>query len=89
MLTTILPVFGTNWVLVKIYTDEGITGLGEATLEYKEKALVGAIEELKRYLIGKDPLDIELHYHNIYRDSYWRNGPVPMSALSAVETCLW
>ena len=81
--------YRTNWVFVKIYTDEGITGLGEATLEYKERALLGAIEELKRYLIGKDPLDIELHYHNIYRDSYWRNGPVLMSALSAVEICLW
>lgn len=81
--------YRTNWVFVKIYTDEGITGLGEATLEYKERALEGAIEELKRYLIGKDPLDIELHYHNMYRDSYWRNGPVLMSALSAVEICLW
>jgi galactonate dehydratase len=81
--------YRTNWVIVKIYTDEGISGVGEATLEYKEQALIGALEELKRYLIGKNPLDIELHYHNMYRDSYWRNGPVLMSALSAVESCLW
>lgn len=81
--------YRTNWVFVKVYTDAGITGIGEATLEYKEKALLGAVEELKHYLIGKDPLKTELHYHNIYRDSYWRNGPVLMSALSAVETCLW
>ncbi|MFC4597195.1 galactonate dehydratase [Cohnella hongkongensis] len=81
--------YRTNWIFVKIITDEGISGVGEATLEYKEQAVVGAIEELKRYLIGKDPTQIELHYHNIYRDAYWRGGPVLMSALSAVEAGLW
>lgn len=81
--------FRTNWVFVKIYTDEGITGVGEATLEYKEKALFGAVEHIKEYLVGKNPLDIERHRHVIYRDAYWRGGPVLMSALSAVETALW
>lgn len=81
--------FRTNWVFVKIYTDEGITGVGEATLEYKEKALFGAVEHIKEYLVGKNPLDIERHRHDIYRDAYWRGGPVLMSALSAVETALW
>jgi len=81
--------YRTNWVFVKVYTDEGIDGVGEGTLEYKENALEGAIEDLKRYLVGKNPLDIELHYHNIYRDAYWRGGPVLMSALSAVEQALW
>ena len=81
--------FRTNWVFVKIYTDEGITGVGEATLEYKEKALFGAVEHIKEYLVGKNPLDIECHRHDIYRDAYWRGGPVLMSALSAVETALW
>ncbi|XID90644.1 galactonate dehydratase [Paenibacillaceae bacterium WGS1546] len=81
--------YRTNWIFVKIMTDEGISGVGEATLEYKEQAVAGAIEELKRYLIGKDPTQIELHYHNIYRDAYWRGGAVLMSALSAVEAGLW
>lgn len=81
--------FRTNWVFVKIYTDEGITGVGEATLEYKEKALFGAVEHIKEYLVGKNPLNIERHRHDIYRDAYWRGGPVLMSALSAVETALW
>ncbi len=81
--------FRTNWVFVKVYTDEGIDGVGEATLEYKEKALFGAIEHIKEYLIGKNPLSIEQHWHNIYRDAYWRGGAVLMSALSAVETALW
>ena len=81
--------FRTNWVFVKVYTDEGITGVGEATLEYKEKALWGAVEHIKEYLVGKNPLDIEKHWHAIYRDAYWRGGPVLMSALSAVEMALW
>jgi len=71
------------------YTDDGITGIGEGTLEYKENALCGAIEDLKRYLIGKSPLDIEAHYHNMYRDAYWRGGAVLMSAISAIEMALW
>ena len=81
--------FRTNWVFVKVCTDEGIDGVGEATLEYKEKALFGAIEHIKEYLVGKNPLNIEQHWHNIYRDAYWRGGAVLMSALSAVETALW
>ncbi|MDY6315577.1 MAG: galactonate dehydratase [Clostridia bacterium] len=81
--------FRTNWVFVKVYTDEGISGVGEATLEYKEKALIGAIEHIKEYLTGKNPLEIEKHWHTIYRDAYWRGGPVLMSALSAVDTALW
>ena len=81
--------FRTNWVFVKVYTDEGIDGVGEATLEYKEKALIGAVEHIKEYLVGQNPFDIEKHWHAIYRDAYWRGGPVLMSALSAIEMALW
>ena len=87
--TFVVDCFRTNWVFVKVYTDEGINGVGEGTLEYKEKALVGAIEHIKSYLVGKDPRQIEKHYHDIYRDAYWRGGAVLTSALSAVETALW
>ncbi len=87
--TFVVDCFRTNWVFVKVYTDEGIDGVGEATLEYKEKALVGAVVHIKEYLVGKDPLTIEKHWHDIYRDAYWRGGAVLMSALSAVETALW
>ena len=85
----VVDCFRTNWVFVKVYTDEGIDGVGEATLEYKEKALLGALEHIKEYLVGKDPRDIEKHWHTVYRDAYWRGGAVLMSALSAVETALW
>ena len=87
--TFIVDCFRTNWAFVKVYTDEGVTGVGEATLEYKEKSLVGAVEHIREALIGKDPTNIERLSHDIYRDSYWRCGPVLMSALAAVEMALW
>lgn len=87
--TFVVDCYRTNWVFVKVYTDEGISGVGEGTLEYKEKALAGAVEHIKSYLIGKDPRQIEKHYHDIYRDAYWRGGAVLTSALSAVETAMW
>ncbi len=87
--TFVVDCYRTNWVFVKVYTDEGITGVGEGTLEYKEKAFLGAVEHIKEYLVGKDPRDIETHWHMTYRDAYWRGGPVLMSALSAVEMALW
>lgn len=87
--TFVVDCFRTNFVFVKVYTDEGIDGCGEATLEYKEKALLGAVEHIKDYLVGQNPLDIERHWHTIYRDAYWRGGAVLMSALSAVEMALW
>ena len=85
----VVDCFRTNWVFVKVYTDEGIEGVGEATLEYKEAALLGAIASVRDALIGKDPRQIELHTHNLYRDAYWRGGAVLMSAISGVEMALW
>ena len=79
----------TNFVFVKIETDEGISGVGEGTLEYKENALMGAIQDIKRVLIGRDPRQVEQICFDIYRDSYWRLGPVLQSALSAVEIAMW
>jgi len=87
--TFLVHCYRTNWVFVRVDTDEGISGVGEATLEMKEKAVEAAVLELKGYLLGKDPRHIERHFHVMYRDSYWRTGPVLMSALSAVEMALW
>jgi len=87
--TYVVHCYRTNWVFVKLDTDEGISGVGEATLEMKELAVEAAVLELKDYLLGQDPRDIERHVHTLYRDSYWRVGPVLMSALSAVEMALW
>jgi len=87
--TIMVDCYRTNWVFVKVLTDEGLSGVGEATLEYKEQALLGAVAHLRESLLGKDPLTIERHCHDLYRDAYWRGGPVLMSALSAVEIALW
>lgn len=87
--TFVVHVYRTNFVFIKLYTDEGLTGVGEGTLEYKENALTGAIEDLRAYLIGRDPLQIEKHVSLMYRESYWRTGPVLMSAISAVEMAMW
>ena len=81
--------YRTNFVFVKIETDEGISGVGEGTLEYKEHALLGAIEDIKRVLIGRDPREVEKIGHELYRDSYWRVGPVLQSAISAVNMAMW
>lgn len=79
----------TNFDFVIIETDAGIRGVGEGTLEYKDKALIGAVEEIKDFLLGKDPLNIEDIVFHLYRDSYWRKGPVLNSAISMVEMALW
>ena len=81
--------FRTNFTFVQVDTDEGVSGVGEATLEMKEKSLEGAIEDLKPGLLGKDPFESEKIWHDAYRDGYWRGGPVLMSALSAVDQALW
>ena len=81
--------FRTNFVFVKVETDAGVFGIGEGTLEYKEHALLGAIEDIKRVLIGRDPRQVEKIGHDLYRDSYWRVGPVLQSAISAIDIALW
>ncbi len=87
--TFIVDCYRTNWVFVQITTDDGLTGVGEATLEGREQTVVQAIAELKRYLIGQDPFAIELHHMRMQRDSYWRTGPVLSTAVSGVEIALW
>lgn len=87
--TFICHAYRTNWVFVKVITDSGLYGVGEATLEYREPTVVQAIKELERYLVGKDPHNIEAFWHDTYRDAYWRGGVVLMSALAGVEMALW
>jgi len=63
---------GSNYVFVKIYTDQGITGLGEGSVTSKEATVATAIEEHKRYLVDRDPTDIEMHWQAMYRWPRWR-----------------
>jgi galactonate dehydratase len=87
--TFLCHAYRTNWVFVKVLTDDGLHGVGEATLEYREQTVAQAVKELERTLVGLDPHNIEAIWHQAYRDVYWRGGPVLMSALSGVEMALW
>lgn len=78
-----------TFLLVKVCTDEGISGVGEATLEGHSKTVEAAIKELERYLIGQDPFEIEDHWQKMYRNPFWVSGPVLLSAISSVEHALW
>lgn len=81
--------YRTNWVFVKVFTDAGIHGVGEATLEYREPTVVAAINQMDRELRGQDPFAIEKIWHESYRATYFRGGSVNMSALSGIEMALW
>ncbi len=78
-----------NWVFVKVLTDAGIHGWGEATLEGKEETVRACVHELGRGLIGQDPLAVEHHWQALYRHGFWRGGVVLNSALAALDQALW
>lgn len=78
----------TNFVFVKLYTDAGIDGVGEATLEWKTKTVVAALEELERALVGRDPFAVDAIIEQLHRDSYWRTGAVFRTALGGIEAAL-
>src|SRR5947209_17828038 len=81
--------FYRNFVFLKIETNEGIAGWGECSLEGKESAVQGAVEDYGRDLIGDDPRDIERHMRTMTRDSFWMNGPVLRSAAGGLEMAMW
>lgn len=78
-----------RWLFLKIHTDEGIVGLGEPAVEGRSQTVAAAVQEIGRYLIGKDPRRIEHHWQAIYRGGFYRGGPVLSSALSGIEQALW
>lgn len=82
-------VFDGNNLYVKIITDEGIYGIGECTLNTRQLAVDGALQHIESLLIGKDPRKIEYIWQDIYRGTFWRGGPVLMSALSGIDMALW
>ncbi len=86
--TFVVDAFRCNWVFVKIGTDQGLSGVGEGTTEMNEPTVAAAINNMSRYLVGKDPFQVEYHTHILRRESYWRNGVILRSALAAVEAAL-
>lgn len=79
-----------NWVFVKMETDEGLYGWGEGSLEGLVHTVVQTIHTLAdRFLIGQDPTLIEQHWQTMYRQGFWRGGPVLGSAVGALDHALW
>ena len=77
------------YVFVKIETNEGLVGWGEATLEGKAGAVIATVNDLREFLIGQDPMPVEHHWQSIYVHSFYRAGPILGSALSGIDQALW
>src|SRR5580692_5365337 len=79
-----------NFVTLRIDTDEGVYGLGDATLNGRELAVASYLQDhVLPCLIGRDPFQTEDIWQYLYRGAYWRRGPVTMSAIAAVDVALW
>ncbi|HLK59478.1 MAG TPA: D-galactonate dehydratase family protein [Chthonomonadaceae bacterium] len=81
---------GRNFVFVKVMTDvPGLYGVGEGTLNGSEPIVAEAIRHMSHLLIGRDPQRIEDTWHLLYRQGYWRGGPIFMAAIAAIDFALW
>ena len=81
---------GRNFVTLKIITEDGVYGLGDATLNGRELAVASYLQDhVIPCLIGRDAHRIEDIWQYLYKGAYWRRGPVTMSAIAAVDTALW
>ncbi len=78
-----------RWGFVEIITDDGTSGWGEAVLEGHARAVLSCVEEMKDYLIGQDPANIEDIWTTLYRAGFYRGGGVMMSAISGIDQALW
>lgn len=79
-----------DWVFVRVETDQpGLVGWGECSLPGKPNALLGAVEDLKKLVVGADPTDTEWCWQRMYRHAFWRGGPIQIAALSGVDIALW
>jgi len=83
-----IPTQGRSMVL-KMFTDEGITGYGEPMNYEHWRVVARAVDDMATYLVGKDPLQIEDHWQAMYRSSYSRSMPVLIGALSGIEMAMW
>lgn len=84
-----LDAFRTNWTFIKVETDAGLYGWGEASLGTNENALEGMVKDLHRLVVGRNPFEVERMCFEVYRDCYWKGGPVLMSAISGIEIAMW
>ena len=81
---------GRNFVTLKLTTEDGVSGLGDATLNGRELAVSAYLSEhVAPLLIGRDARRIEDTWQYLYKGAYWRRGPVTMAAIAAVDMALW
>ena len=81
---------GRNFVTLKIVTEDGVYGLGDATLNGRELAVASYLtDHVLPLLIGRDARRIEDIWQYLYKGAYWRRGPVTMTAIAAVDMALW
>src|SRR2546429_7236163 len=81
---------GPNFVTLKVTTEDGIYGLGDATLNGRELAVASYLSDhVIPLLIGRDARRIEDLWQYLYKGAYWRRGPVTMCSIAAVDTALW
>ena len=78
-----------RWLLLRMHTDAGLTGWGEATLEGRSLTVETMVREMSRWLIGQDPRRIEHIWQHLHRGGFYRGGPVHCSALSGIDMALW
>lgn len=78
-----------NWIFVRIKTSSGVDGVGEATLEFNENAVLAALADIGEALVGEDPFPIGQHCERIIRGNYWRTNVVLRTALSGIEGALY
>ena len=78
-----------NYLFVKVETDDGLYGVGEFGITWKEQAGVGAIEHMKRHIIGLDPLNTEYIWQLLFRVDFFPGGRINAAAMSAIDIALW
>ena len=78
-----------RWLFLKVTTDTGLSGWGEPIVEGRADSVAACVNELREYLIGKDPMCIEDHWQVMYRSYFYRGGPESMSAISGIDQALW
>ncbi len=78
-----------RWMFLKIETDQGLAGWGEAVVEGRARTVETAVDEIGELLIGKDPARINDHWQTMYRGAFYRGGAVFMSAIAGIDQALW
>ncbi|MCG1009646.1 galactonate dehydratase [Salinicoccus sp. ID82-1] len=78
-----------RWLFLKVETDDGLVGWGEPVIEGKAATVKAAVAELMDTIIGKDPMNIEGIWNELYRAGFYRGGPILMSALAGIDQALW